>query len=192
VTIKNFANEFISLIRSLKLTDVHLVGHSTGGTVAALMLALAPELFTKAYLLDPVGAEGVQFNEQMIQAFESMKADKNLTATVIGSTIYNNNPDSNFFKDVIVEDAFKSVKAVGHLVLKALDGLNIREELKSVSVPVKVVHGEFDQLLSVEESKKMALLFKEGHFEILQGVGHCANIEKTEMFVDSFRKFLYS
>lgn len=191
VTIQNFANDFIALIRSLKLTKVNLVGHSTGGTIAAAMLATAPELFEKAYLLDPVGAEGVKFNEVMIAAFEAMKNDKNLTATVIGSTIQNNNADSAFFKDIVVEDAFKSVKAVGHLVLKALDGLDIRESLKKVTVPVKVVHGELDQLLPVEESKKMAQLFQQGQFEILAGCGHCGNIENTKFFVDSMSQFLY-
>lgn len=195
VTMDQFAEDFIGLVRSLNhsssLGKINLVGHSTGGLIAAMMLAKAPELFNKAFLLDPVGAEGVKFDNSMIQAFEAMKADKNLTATVIGSTIQNNNPESSFFKDIIVEDAFKSVKQVGHLVLKALDGLDVRESLKSAEHPVMVMHGEYDVLLPKAESEKLAKLFKNGKFETLEGCGHCGNVENTKLFVDKLTQFLF-
>lgn len=191
VTMQNFADDFISLIRSLSIAPVNIVGHSTGGIIAAMMLASAPELFNKAYLLDPVGAEGVKFDSAMIQAFDGMKQDKDLTSMIIGSTIHNNNAASPFFKDVLVEDAFKAVKAVGHLVLKALDGLDIRESLKSVQNLVKVVHGEHDVLLSKEESEKLAKLFRNGQFETLPGCGHCANIENPKLFIQSMNQFLF-
>ena len=171
---------------------VNLVGHSTGGLIAGIMLATAPELFNKAYLLDPVGAEGVKFNPEMIAAFEQMKADKALTAAVIGSTIFEVDANSPFFKDVLVEDAFRAVKAVGHLVLQALDGLDSRPQLKNVQHPVMVVHGEMDQLLPMADSKNMAQLFKNGKFEVLAGCGHCANIENPKLFTQSMSQFLYS
>lgn len=192
VTMDAFAQDFIDLIRTLNLNErINLVGHSTGGLIAALMLAKAPELFNKAYLLDPVGAEGVKFNTEMIQAFEAMKVDKNLTGLVIGSTIYNNDAESAYFKNIIVEDAFTGVKAVGHLVLQALDGLDVRETLKTAQHPVKVVHGEFDALLSQDESVKLAQLLPHGQFETLSGCGHCGNIENPKLFVESFSSFLY-
>lgn len=192
VTMQNFANDFIQLIRSLKLPPINLVGHSTGGLIAAMMLTTAPELFNKAFLLDPVGAEGVKFDTAMIQAFEAMKLDKNLTAAVIGSTILNNNAESSFFKDIIVEDAFKGVKAVGHLVLKALDGLDVRESLKKVTQPVLVMFGEKDVLLSNVEAEKMSKLFRNGKFETLEGCGHCGNVENPPLFVKKFSEFLYA
>jgi 3-oxoadipate enol-lactonase len=192
VTMQNFTNDFVQMVRSWNFGPINLVGHSTGGLIAAMMLAQAPELFNKAFLLDPVSAEGVKFDEAMVQAFESMKTNKNLTGVVIGSTILNNNVDSAFFKEIILEDAFKAVKAVGHLVIKALDGLNVTESLKNVANPVMVVHGEFDTLLPKADSQKMAALFKNGQFEVLAGCGHCGNIENTPVFVQKFSQFLYS
>ncbi|KHD87392.1 MAG: carboxylesterase [Bdellovibrio sp. ArHS] len=186
-----FAEDFIALIRSLNKGPVHLVGHSTGGLIASLMMAKAPELFGKAVLLDPVGAKGVTFDNSMIAAFEQMKQDKNLTGVVLGSTIHNNNPENKFFKDVLVEDAFHAVKTVGHWVLKALDGLDVRDELKKVPNEVLVLHGEHDKLLPVEDSKAMAALFSRGQFQVIDGWGHCPNIESPEKFVEITRKFLF-
>ncbi len=191
VTMKNFANDFVQMVRSMDLAPINLVGHSTGGLIAAMMLAEAPELFNKAFLLDPVGAEGVKFDSAMIQAFDAMKVDKNLTGVVIGSTILNNNPESSFFKEIIVEDAFKSVKAVGHLVLQALDGLDVRDSLKSVKNSVMVVHGDQHVLLPKEASEKLAGLFPNGRFETLPGCGHCGNVENPDLVVKKFSEFLY-
>lgn len=65
-----FADDFIKLIQKLNLKKLDIVGHSTGGNIACLMLAKYPELFRKALLLDPVGPRGVMFQDPMIETFE--------------------------------------------------------------------------------------------------------------------------
>jgi 3-oxoadipate enol-lactonase len=192
VNMHTFANDFISLVRSLNLGKINLVGHSTGGLIVAMMLAKAPELFNQAILLDPVGAGGVKFDPSMDVAFEAMKNDKNLTATVIGSTIYNNNPEADFFKQVVVEDAFHGVKTVGAWVLKALDGLNVKSDIAKVDHRVLVLHGEHDQLLPVADSKEFATLMRNATFETVPGQGHCTNMENPEKFVGIVNKFFFS
>lgn len=191
VDMMTFANDFIALVRSLDLGPINLVGHSTGGLIAAIMLAQAPELFDKAMLLDPVGAQGVKFEDSMVAAFEQMKVNKDLVAVVIGSTIHNNNPESEFFKQILVEDAAVAVKAVGHLVLKALDGLDVRLDMKTIKNPVLVLHGEFDMLLPMADSKALVDLIPHAKFEMIHGQGHCTNVENPEKFVSIAQSFLF-
>lgn len=201
VNMRVFAKDFIDLLASLKNawsefgisedSKFHLVGHSTGGLIAALMLARQPDLFSRAVLLDPVGAQGVQFDDSMIGAFQAMKNDKALTAQVIGSTIYENNPESDFFKQIVVEDAFHAVQTVGHWVLQALSGLDIRDEVSKVPNEVLVLHGEFDVLLSKEESQKLSQLMSRSTFEIFEGQGHCPNAENPEAFFKKMNTYLF-
>ncbi len=192
VEMHRFANDFLSLVKELNVAPLNLVGHSTGGLIAALMMSKESALFNKALLLDPVGAQGVKFDTSMIAAFEQMKTNKDLVATVIGATIHNNDPQSHFFKNIVVEDAFHAVKAVGHLVLKALDPLDVRAELHKISNEVLVLHGEFDQLLPVQDSKNLATLFKRGKFETILQQGHCWNVENPAGFVQRTNEFLFS
>lgn len=191
VNMRVFAREFNALVKSLNLTSVNLVGHSTGGLIASLMAADEPTLYKKAVLLDPVGAHGVTFDQNMIGAFEAMKTDKKLTATVLASTIYKNDESSDFFQRIVVEDAFHAVKTVGHWVLKALDGLDVTAELKAVTCPVLVLHGEHDQLLPIQDSQQMAALISGAKFEVIKDQGHCPNVENPAVFTGILNRFLY-
>jgi pimeloyl-ACP methyl ester carboxylesterase len=176
---RQFAREFNELLRTEKFHG-GVVGHSTGGLIAGLMLSYAPELFKGGFLLDPVGANGVSFDDAMTQIFEVMKTDKALTARVIGSTIKNVDPNHPYFTDIIVEDAYLAVKQVGVMVLRALSGFNAEAELAKIEKPFWVIHGQDDMLLPLEDSKKMSQLTKHGHFIVVPDAGHCLNYENPK------------
>ena len=191
ICMHRFAEDFIALVESLNLGPIHLVGHSTGGLIAALMLAKAPQLFKKAIFLDPVGATGVTFQDAMTEAFEQMKVSKELVEVVMGSTIHNNDPKSDFFRQIVVEDAFHAVKTVGVGVLRALDRLDIRGECSKITHPVLVLHGEHDQLLPMADSQAMAKLIPNGKFQIIEGQGHCTNAENPAKFTELVESFAF-
>jgi pimeloyl-ACP methyl ester carboxylesterase len=179
VDIRQFAKEFNEILKS---EGFHggVIGHSTGGLIAALMMSYSPQIFKGGFLLDPVGAKGVTFDESMTQAFEAMKSDKALTAKVIGSTIKDVDMTHPFFIDVIVEDAFLAVKQVGDKVLRALSGFNAEAELALIEKPVWVLHGEEDKLLPIEDSKRLSQLVKKGRFIEVPNAGHCLNYENPQ------------
>ena len=184
-----FADDFIKLIQKLNLKKLDIVGHSTGGNIACLMLAKYPELFRKALLLDPVGPRGVMFQDPMIETFEKMKKDKRLVTLVLGSTIYHNKADSAFFKEMIVEDAFTGVKQVGHLVIKALNRFNIEEDVRKITTPTLILHGSMDLVLDIKESILLHQLIKNSQFIEIPHQGHCLNVENPEKFTRILMNF---
>lgn len=190
IQIEVLADQFLEVIEKNDLAPCHIVGHSAGGLIAAVMMAKRPELFKKGVLLDPVGAKGVSFNDVMLPTFEAMKVDKDLTATIIGSTIYNNNPDSDFFKNIVVEDAFSAVKNVGSWILQALDGVDFTSLVKQIEKPVLVLHGEHDNLLPMKDSEDLAKLISSASFEVISGQGHCCNVENPNIFAGKLKDFL--
>lgn len=192
VDMRAFARDFVSLVKELDRGPMNLIGHSTGGLIAALMLAQNPSLFTRAVLLDPVGPRGVRFDEAITGAFEKMKTDRALVAFVIGSTIKDNNPEADFFRQVIVDDAYHSIQSVGDKVLRALDGLDVRQTVAEIKHPVLVLHGEHDTLLPMQDSKELASLMKHAQFSIIPGQGHCTNVENPEKFVNHVHEFLFA
>ncbi len=189
VNMTSFAQDFIGLVRHLVMSKVILVGHSTGGLIASLMLSRAPELFQGGLFLDPVGVRGVTFDPSMIQAFEKMKTDKELVAVVLGSTIYGLQSQDPFFRNVLLEDGFHAVRHVGHWVIQALDGLNIEKEVSQIPHPVLVLHGEHDQLLPRGDSEEFARRLAKGEFQVIPGQGHCVNVENPALFVSILLKF---
>lgn len=191
VDMQTFALDFLALLKKLNLGPVNIVGHSTGGLIAALMAALDPGAVKKLVLLDPVGAGGVRFDPSMLSAFEAMKADRALTGVVIGGTILNNDPSSTYFENQLVTDAYSAVKNVGAWVLQALDGLDVRSQIRNVKVPSLVLHGEQDTLLPRKDSEEIAQLMG-GRFQVLAGCGHCANVEKPKFFCEVVHSFLFA
>ncbi|MGE0633070.1 MAG: alpha/beta fold hydrolase [Pseudobdellovibrionaceae bacterium] len=195
VEMKRFASDYVSFLKHMGYSadkNVNVVGHSTGGLIAVLAMHQEPKMFNKAILLDPVGARGVKFDQAMTAAFEAMKRDKALLAAVIGSTIFNNNAESRYFQEMIVEDGFTAVNNVGDLVLKSLDGLDITHQAKEVKNPTLVLHGEHDHLLPAKHSQELADLLPNGKFQWIEKQGHCANVENAEKFVAIVDAYLFS
>lgn len=194
VNILHFAKDFIGLIKSQFKSNekFNLVGHSTGGLISALMTSLQPELFNKAVLLDPVGSKGLVIDDTIKAAFEAMKTDKNLTEIVIGSTIYNNNPNTDYFKQVIVEDTYSAVQKLSYWVVQALHNLDTTDILKKSNTPCLVLHGDQDVLLSRDASADLANnCLQNAKFELVPNHGHCMNVENPEAFVKKVSGFLF-
>ena len=187
-------NDLIQHHQTLTKRDekVNLVGHSTGGFLAAAMTALAPGLYNKAVLLDPVGAKGLTLDENIKAGFGAMAADKNITAAALGATIFNNNPESDFFKKIIVEDGFAAVNRIKYWVVEAFHNLDAGDLLKKSTTETLVLHGEHDNLLSRDASEELAVKYlQKGKFEVVPGHGHCMNVENPAGFVDKISSFLY-
>lgn len=191
VTLKKLAADYLALLDQLGIKKTNIVGHSTGGTIAYHAMHAAPEKFNKAIFLDSVGLNGITFGPEMYDAFEMMVNDKELTGQVIGGTIHGLNPEDQFFKTTIIDDAYRAVKDVGRMVLKMFDKVSYPEVVANLDHKCLVLHGDQDVTLPMDDSKALAKALKNAEFRVLNNQGHCTNYENPQRFVDICNGFLF-
>lgn len=188
--VNEIAEQYTNLLKSLKVNSACVIGHSAGGLLSCLLMAKAPEIFKKALLLDPVGAKGIQFDDSVLEKYEEMKTSKDLTAAIIGFTIHNCDIQSEFFKQVVVEDTFKAVNNVGSKMIQALRGFNCEPEIKKIQSDVTVLFGEHDILLPVADAQALTENISTSRFVRVPGAGHCLNVENPKVMAGYIQQYL--
>lgn len=185
---EHLAEDVIALAKT-RGGKVNLVGHSTGGLIALLAMAQRPDLFTKAVVLDPVGATGIQFHPDLLNAFKAMQKDRNLCKKVILGTILGNEDSELAEKITAAAYSIHPLNWTG--VLRALANVNYTAALSAIPHPVLVLHGEHDVLLPKADSKHLAEILPQGKFQELPARGHCANVEDPALFAQITRSYLF-
>lgn len=191
ITIPSLAAEFKEFIQGLNLKSLNIVGHSTGGSIAMVLLTQLQDLIDKAVLLDPVGAKGRRFEPAVMKAFEKMQTDQDLVAEVMKATIHAPDINPRFFSKVVVADAFRAAQNVGFKIAQAFGEFNTEGQLGSVQSSVLILHGEEDQILPLKDSQELARQIPGAHCETLIGKGHCPNLEDPPLFWSKVMDFFF-
>lgn len=186
-SLKDLAQDFLEMLDRERLSTVNVVGHSLGGLIALQMMILNPQRVKRAMLLDPVGANGVIFDDSMYEAFRQMALSPDLTKTVILSTIKDSQNVPKKLQDEFAEDAYKAVRGIGTSVLEILKSVDLRERIQHVNVPTLIVHGKEDAIIPKADSETLASLMPHAELEVLDGVGHCWNVENPKAFTARIR-----
>ncbi len=187
--------DFQDLILELKkqkiiLDSLAIVGHSTGGLIAGLLLAQAPDLFSKALLLDPVGMRGMRFSDDILKSFKRVRFDEKFRDQIFAAVIpksYLQQPE--FFHD-FVEQSMRSVDQIGKTIVHWMENVDYTERFRRIHTPVLVVHGERDIILPMSDSQEMAATIPNAQFYCAPNVGHSMNAEAPAAFADLLLQFL--
>lgn len=195
-----------------------LVGHSYGGFLASLYAVEFPEHVEKMILIAPAGVlkfpieEGEGFDKIKDYLSEKQKAefDDFLSRYFDYGKIFTKSEkdlstlNSEYVKyfgaamesqglelpDMTTEDFALSGGWMVHALYLSLGmKYDLREELKKVSVPVLVLHGEKD-MMPVKASQEYAGLFPEGDIQMIPEATHFPFVEKPEEFARIVREFL--
>ncbi|UGT55196.1 alpha/beta fold hydrolase [Nocardia asteroides] len=181
-----YADDLATLLDTLDLTGVTLVGHSTGGgeisryigrhgsaRVAKLVLVASVTPFLLRTPDNPLGLP--------VQVFDALR-----TAEIAArSQLYRDLADGPFFGhnrrgDVAqgVRDAFWAQGlAAGHRntyeCIAAFSATDFREDLSAIDVPVLVIHGDDDQIVPLDAAgRRTAELIAGAELTVYPGAGH--------------------
>ncbi|SHN00227.1 alpha/beta fold hydrolase [Roseibium suaedae] len=172
------AKAVFQTIEALELEKVHLVGHSMGGAVAALVALRAPERIASLTLLAP-GGFGPEINHKLLRRYAAATDPAEMEALLeqfFGWSF----KLPKFLARTAAESrakpgAAETLKAIADEII---DGdvqktLPLRE-LADLPCPIKVVWGTQDRVLPTRQAHKLPGMISAHVFD---GVGHMPHLE---------------
>jgi non-heme chloroperoxidase len=186
-----YADDVMQLVAELGLTNAIHVGHSTGGGEVARYVARAePGRVAKAVLLDAVPPVMVKKDSNPggtpIEVFDGFRAAlaanrAQFYLDIPTGPFYGfNRPGAKVSEGLIRnwwrQSMMGSVKA-GYECIKAFSETDFTEELKTIEVPVLVIHSEDDQIVPYADSAPLTVkLLKNGTLKTYKDLPHgCAS-----------------
>jgi len=164
-----YADDLAELIEALDLTDITLVGHSTGGgevaryigrhgtaRVAKVVLigAVPPQM-----LQTPTNPDGIA-----LQVFDGLRsallADRTKFYREFAVPFYGTNRPGADVSQGVLDQFWRLCMQVGlknaYECIKAFSETDFTEDLKRFDVPTLLLHGEDDQIVPVHDTAKKA------------------------------------
>jgi non-heme chloroperoxidase len=201
-----YADDLAELIEALDLTDITMVGHSTGGgevaryigrhgterVAKAVLIAAVPPIMLKT----PANPEGLP-----IEVFDGIRAglaaDRSQFYHDLAIMFYGaNRPGAKVSQGLL--DQFWSWSMQAGLLnayqsVKAFSETDFTEDLKKFDVPTLVLHGEDDQIVPVHDSaRKSARLIKGAKDVYYPGAPHGITATHQDQVNAELLKFLRS
>ena len=167
-------------LETLDIQRVHLVGHSMGGAIAALIASRRPERVASLTLIASAGL-GPEINTSFIDGFVGASRRREATE-VLGLLMH----DPALVSRVMVEDVlrYKRLDGVSSALAKIAEAwfaggrqsLDLRGRIAALVMPVQLVWGREDRIIPVAHAEAVA-----NHLpvRILDAAGHLPHMEKA-------------
>jgi pyruvate dehydrogenase E2 component (dihydrolipoamide acetyltransferase) len=189
------ADAFVDMVdgalAELGIDRVHLVGHSMGGAIAALVAARRPERIVSLTLIAPSGL-GPEINAAFIDGFVRM-ARRRDAVEVLNLLVH----DPALVSRTMVEDVLRYKRIDG--VKTALETIarawfaggrqtrDIRAEITALAAPVQIIWGHDDKIIPVTHAEALASRLP---VHILDAAGHLPHMEKAGEVNRLIRRFI--
>jgi pimeloyl-ACP methyl ester carboxylesterase len=197
-TMAQLADDAAALVRQLKLTRVHVVGVSMGGTIAQELALRHPQL-VRSLVLVSTWAKGDARFVQVVESWMSLASRVPIEERyrhVFFPWLFS---PAFFERKDNVETAFRGSMAYPHQTkaeaierqargIFAWNGTRVAR-LGTIKAPTLVVGGKDDVLTPPDFARGLAKLIRRARLTLLPG-GHALTLEQTEAFNRTVLRFL--
>ena len=179
-SIEALAGAVLAYMDAAGIGSAHLVGHSIGGAVAALVALDTPSRVAALTLVAPA-ALGAEIAGDFIDGFISQSRPRKLRPYL---EMLVGNPDlvtADMVEDVLkfkrLDGALAALQAIAAANFSgARQRLSLRERLSEIEVPVRIVWGQDDRVLSARHADGLPAAIG---VTTIAGAGHIVHMEKA-------------
>jgi len=195
LSMADYADDIVDLLEELGVKKAVIGGCSMGGYAALALYQSRPELFEGLVLANTrAGADSpeARANRRNMLAVVDREGPsgiaRDMMPKLIGKTTKDANPsvEANV-RRLIKQQSPVAIRSAIHRMMHRTDSTPL---LAQVSVPSLVITGEEDEMIPVDESRKMAAAISGATLVIVPGAGHLANMEQPDAFNNALSTFL--
>lgn len=176
-----WADALAGLLDALGIEHAGVVGHSLGGAVAQALAIRHPQRVEALLLVDAAPPGGFPTPEAHYPVLEAMKTDRNLLHASLAAISPTRIPP---YFDGLVDDAMAMHPRGFQGNARALAAVDLSAETGAVTVPVTVLHGANDALVSRAVADATVAAYANARFVAWPDVGHSPPLEAPDAFRD--------
>ena len=171
ISLENYAKELEEILDKLNLKECILIGHSMGTSIITKLASRRGDLARKLVFISPSPIKGYRTPKE---SFPLLSLYRN-SFSMVGSLIYPIMKDRKLARE-LVKDALR-MDPRGFLENPKALSEDLTEEARKINVPVLLIWGNKDPLVTKAEIEETAKAFQKSHLIILDSFGHCPHID---------------
>jgi non-heme chloroperoxidase len=210
-SMKQHAEDMITVIKTLGIGKCGLATHSTGGLISTYMLLAQPQLFDKVLSLDPVSPRGLKIPGDSHAFFQAIKASRSFAfkalAVVAPALFIKKSLEPNVkaeFKPETTEEQRNAFNLIVDRARILSDGAGagtpyhlqkerdtgvVAKDANQIKQHHLILWGENDNLIPRDDMEYMAQLLPDCELRLVKDVGHVLMIENPDLYARIFTEY---
>ncbi|CAN7230969.1 alpha/beta fold hydrolase [Rossellomorea sp. LjRoot5] len=194
----NLANTVIALLGHLKVSNIHLTGHSMGGQIALNVMKKAPDLVEKGVLLCSSGylkrmnwpvtmLSHIPFFHLYVKLWLTRSGVRNNLENVVhDSTMIDDEMMFGYLKPFLEDDIFKALTRM----IRDREGDLSVNDLRNIQTPCLLVWGEHDRVVPLSTGERLNQDIPNSKLVVLKETGHLVPEEKPREVLENIHAFV--
>lgn len=196
-SIREMADDAISLIDHLQIKKCHVLGHSMGGYIAQELAMYYPERVGKL-ILEATALVSSSRNNMLFNDFLKRFEKDHDNEALIRLWAYWLFSPKTFERKKFIATFIRKASTYPYLQsaeefkvqINAIVSFSACANIKNIKAKTLIIIGSDDILIYSAESMKLAKCIKGSVFEEIKNTGHCLHIENPDVFTSKVIQFL--